>query len=60
MRRFDDSTLHVITMVEDHHRLQRVLDRSQLTDLETARIILELLSLSILGANATPAAIPGA
>jgi DNA-binding response OmpR family regulator len=59
-RRFDDSTLHVISMVEEHHRLERVLDRSQLTDLETARIVLELLSLSILGANATPDAIAGA
>jgi DNA-binding response OmpR family regulator len=56
-RRLEDSTLHVITMVEEHHRLDKVLDHSQLTDLETARIMLELLSLNILGVNQTPGAI---
>ena len=58
-RRFGDDTLEMLSLIEEFHDLDLVLDHCPLTDLKALRIILELLHTRVIGADAPSSAIEG-
>lgn len=51
-RRFEQITLDMFALIEEHHLLDRVLDASPYTDLVTIRVISELIQLGLVGVKA--------
>ena len=40
---FDDDTRRILALIEEHHQLEKILDASHLSDLETLRLLLVLM-----------------
>ena len=54
-RRFEQITLDVLSLIEEYHLLDRVLDESPYTDLVTMRIVSELVQLGLADVSERPA-----
>jgi CheY-like chemotaxis protein len=59
-RRFEERTAGVLSLIEKHHHLDEVLDRSPLSDLDVVRIVLELLQTAVITARPARRQSPGA
>jgi len=50
MRGFDQNTAKVLSLIEDHRGLDKVIENSELDDLDTVRIIMELMAMGVVKA----------